>query len=303
MSLVKAEARAPRGVFVGLATLDLIYRVAATPGANEKVTARDLLVQAGGPAANAAVAFSAVGGQAVLVTALGQHPLARTVIDELAHHGVECVDATPDHAGLPPMSSVLVTTRTGERAVVSGSAVHRDVPWLDVAPWLRGADALLVDGHHARLARAAVDTAAGAGVPVVVDAGSWRSVFAELIPRAAFVLCSADLRLPGTSPEATLDGLLARGAIVAGRSDGGRPVEWQTTTRRGVVEVPTVQPVDTAGAGDVLHGAVAYGVARLGVTVPALERWLPWAVEVASVSCMHPGTRAWTRNTLPAFPS
>src|SRR5690625_5828251 len=71
----------PRGVFAGLATLDVIHRVDASPGPDEKVTALSQFVAAGGPAANAAVTFAALGGHAVLLTALGRSPIARTIRD------------------------------------------------------------------------------------------------------------------------------------------------------------------------------------------------------------------------------
>src|SRR5690625_5980424 len=67
----------PRGVFAGLATLDVIHRVDASPGPDEKVTALSQFVAAGGPAANAAVTFAALGGHAVLLTALGRSPIDR----------------------------------------------------------------------------------------------------------------------------------------------------------------------------------------------------------------------------------
>jgi sugar/nucleoside kinase (ribokinase family) len=295
---------APRGVFVGLATLDVVHRVPAPPRADEKVVAADTLLLAGGPAANAAVAFAAVGGSATLVTGLGSHPLARSVTGDLADHGVACVDTTPEHADPPPLSSVLVTAATGERAVVSDHGRRHDVPWVDLAPVLRGADVLLVDGHHPRLARAAVDASVRLGVPVVVDAGSWKQVFAEILPRADLVLCSADLRLPGVPDDATLDALLARGATAAGRSRGAAPLLWAAGAERGEVRVPRVEVVDTLGAGDVLHGAAAYAVARRGVSAAALRRWLPWAVRIASLSCTAPGTRAWLRTgqRLPPLP-
>ena len=72
-----------RGCFVGLATLDLVHRVAAPVGANEKVTALRQDVVAGGPAANAAATFAALGGRARLITALGLHPLGLTARDDL----------------------------------------------------------------------------------------------------------------------------------------------------------------------------------------------------------------------------
>ena len=57
--------KAPVGVFVGLATLDVIHRIAKAPAVNQKVTSTAQFVAAGGPAANAAVTFAALGGDAI----------------------------------------------------------------------------------------------------------------------------------------------------------------------------------------------------------------------------------------------
>ncbi len=84
----------PHGVFA-LATLDVVHRVERQPGTNEKVTARAQFVAAGGPAANAAVTFAALGGVATLVTALGRHAVARLIADELTSVGVRIIDVAP----------------------------------------------------------------------------------------------------------------------------------------------------------------------------------------------------------------
>ena len=88
-----APVSEPRGLFVGLATLDVIHRIAEPPAANQKITAAAQFVADGGPAANAAVTFAALGGDAVLVTALGTDPVADLVRSELVAHRVEVIDA------------------------------------------------------------------------------------------------------------------------------------------------------------------------------------------------------------------
>ncbi|MGB6013601.1 MAG: PfkB family carbohydrate kinase, partial [Nodosilinea sp.] len=72
------------GLFVGLITLDCIYRVSHVPSSDEKIVAEDSLLVAGGPATNAAIAFAALGNHATVVGALGQHPLAELIRAELA---------------------------------------------------------------------------------------------------------------------------------------------------------------------------------------------------------------------------
>ena len=68
-----------RGIFVGLSTVDIVYRVDEFPLANRKIAAQSQDVFAGGPATNAALAFSHLGGDATLVASsdgiqFGHHP-------------------------------------------------------------------------------------------------------------------------------------------------------------------------------------------------------------------------------------
>ncbi|WP_276971814.1 hypothetical protein [Ferrimicrobium acidiphilum] len=50
------------GLFVGLATLDVVGYVDRRPDVDEKVEAADMWTGAGGPATNAAVTFRTLGG-------------------------------------------------------------------------------------------------------------------------------------------------------------------------------------------------------------------------------------------------
>ena len=148
--------RAPVGVFVGLATLDVIHRIAKAPAVNQKITSSEQFVSAGGPAANAAVTFAALGGDATLVTALGDDPVADLIRADLLACGVTVVDAAAGTTRAVPVSAVSVVESTGDRSVVSLDAVNSDaVPPGELDALVAGADVVLVDGHHPLLARAA----------------------------------------------------------------------------------------------------------------------------------------------------
>ncbi|KKD01845.1 PfkB family carbohydrate kinase, partial [Streptomyces sp. WM6386] len=96
---------------------------------NEKLTSRRQIIAAGGPAANAAAAFSHLGGAARLLTAIGSHPLGLGATADLHRLGVTVADLTPDWAEPPAVSSIMVTASTGERAVASTNATgHRVSP-------------------------------------------------------------------------------------------------------------------------------------------------------------------------------
>jgi sugar/nucleoside kinase (ribokinase family) len=286
-----------RGVFVGLATLDVVYGLPRLPGSDEKMSANRQAIAAGGPATGAAVAYAFLGGRPSLVTKLGTHPLSDVVKADLRAHGVEVHDTTPGHAGSPPVSSILSTGV--HRAVVSVNDAEyppQDLMAPDgygrTASLLDGASVLVVDGHHAGLAVPVAIAARARGIPVLLDAGSWKPAAAPLLDLSSVVVCSADFRVPGVAPgDATLRYLLDRGAEWAAVSAGGEPVHWASGTASGQVAVPSTEIVDTLGAGDVLHGALAYGLSTSpGEDVAAL---LADAVAVASRSCQYFGTREW----------
>lgn len=315
---------APLVLACGLTTLDVRQTVDHVPAPDEKVVARDLAVEVGGPAANAATTCTALGVPARLLTRVGGATVGRIATEDLARHGVELVDlAGPDDA--PAVSTVLVTAATGQRAVASvnatrtpvgGPAPDATVPLgapvpsggtagtaedlravVDAA--LEGVTAVLVDGHHLDLAVPVARAAQARGVVVVLDGGSWKPHLDRLLAHVDVAVLSADFRLPAdTGPQAAadlLDAVHALGPGVVAQSHGGDPVEVRTDGARERLTAPRVVVVDTLGAGDVLHGAIAAWLARRPVTdAAAVRAALRFAVEVASASCAAPGARGWT---------
>jgi sugar/nucleoside kinase (ribokinase family) len=286
----------------GLATLDVVQTVDHVPGADEKLVATDLLVTAGGPAANGAATAAALGARAALVSRVGGSPVGRLVAADLAAAGVALDDrAGPDDA--PAVSTVLLTRGTGTRAVVSVNATLRagDAPGVDeIAADLTGVGAVLVDGHHLDLAVGIAAAARDARVPVLLDGGSWKPGLERLLALVDVAVVSADLVVPATlSPLGgphgdPLAAVAALGPAVVARSRGGRPIEVLVAGGRHEVPVPTVEVADTLGAGDALHGAAAFWLAGAPTPGPAdVLAGLAWAAAVASASCTAPGARAW----------
>ncbi|MGH3884912.1 MAG: carbohydrate kinase family protein, partial [Pseudonocardiaceae bacterium] len=239
----------------------------------------------------AAVAFGALGGRSVLVSALGPGPVGRLAAGELDRAGVQIVDAWVAGADLS-VSAITVLEGTGDRSVVSRNAEDMigAVP-AELLALARDAEVVLIDGHHADLAVAAARAARTTGVPVVLDCGSAKPVYAELASLADIAVCSAGFTTGGSDGfDAISAELLAYGVRLVAMTAGAAPVCWRTRQAAGAVEVPSVDVCDTVGAGDVLHGAVAFARAR-GVTDP--QRCLAFGVAVASLRVQHVGPRSW----------
>jgi sugar/nucleoside kinase (ribokinase family) len=279
------------GLFVGITTLDLIYGVSHVPQANEKQTAAALEIAAGGPATNAAVTFQHLGNRAKLLSVLGQHPLTNLVRADLDAQQVELLDLMPERTDPPPLSSILVTEGTGDRAVVSRNAVHLQAAVSQIPPHLlKGIDIVLIDGHQLEVSVAIAQAAQQQNIPVVLDGGSWKSGLEKVLPFVDYAVCSANFLPPGCAEQAEVIAYL-RNAMTSPAiaiTQGGATIAYFTQARSGEIAVPLIQPVDTLGAGDIFHGAFCHWILRTDF-VAALTQ----ASEVAALACQSFGTRQW----------
>lgn len=297
---------------VGMLTLDCVQVIDRLPAADEKTWGRSQHIAFGGPAANAAATAAALGpltpipsrGPAGAPTRLlapfGRSRLTGLLGELLAAAGVDWIDPTPDVEHPTPVSTVLITASTGERAVIAGGAPPLPVWAPDsgselehrVDGWLDGIGAVLVDGHALPWALAVAAAARARGIPVVFDGGSHKPGTAQLLAHVDLAILSAVVRAPDASDP--LAWVLAHGPRYAAQSAGADPLRWRGAggTDR-LVPVEAVPVLDTLAAGDVLHGAATAAAARVGVGEPGVEAILRFAVGVATVSVGHPGALGW----------
>lgn len=298
------------GLFVGLITLDFIYRTPALPNSNQKIVALDYAIAAGGPATNAAVTFRYLANTARLMGVIGCHPISRFILSELQAQQIIPLDLRPEHPAPPPTSSILVTAATGERAVISINATRcqasvdqlpPNVFQIDRASWANHAsqteqtlqtDIVLIDGHQMAVGAQIAKQAQNLGTPVVVDGGSWKPDFEMVLAYANYVICSANFHPPGCQTiQDTLNYLRSLGVANIAITRGEQPIVFATATDTGELPVPAIQAIDTLGAGDVFHGAFCHFI--LQADFPTALRQ---AAEIAAQACQSFGTRAWMNN-------
>ncbi len=281
-----------KAVFVGLATIDIIYTVDNIPRRDEKISVFGQRVSAGGPATNAAVTFAFLGGRAELVTAAGSHALAAIIRDDLHSHSVRLRDVASRSRNIPPISSIMVLHGTGERTVVSANAAVFSNITGDFDPrWLRSASILLVDGHYMPLCIAAARAARERGIAVVMDSGSWKDGMDALLPFVDIAICSDDYRPPECRDiDDVFEFLRSQNIRQIAITRGAFALRFIDHGTRGNIPVERIRPADTLGAGDILHGAFCYYACQHGA---AFRDALSRAARVASFSCRYSGTRSW----------
>jgi sulfofructose kinase len=275
---------------VGIATQDYVFALDEMPRRAEKYRARDLAVVGGGIAANAAVAVARLGGRAMLATRLGDDAVGRDIVADLAEAGVDCglCRRFPGHRS--SLSAVLVDAR-GERIVIN----HADLDLPGDPSWLPaglpgGIGAVMADTRWEEGARHLLGCARQEGRIGVLDADR---ALADpgLLSLATHVALAAQAVREMTGqdePQAGLAELASSAGTWLAVTDGERGV-WYTAGK-GIAHLPAfpIDPVDTLGAGDVFHGALALALAEARPVVSALR----FAMAAAAIKCTRFGGRA-----------
>jgi sugar/nucleoside kinase (ribokinase family) len=289
---------AGHGLFVGLTTLDCLYLAEHPPAADEKVVANKSLLVAGGPATNAAVAFAALGGSqgnpATLVSALGEHPLNALLREDLQSHGVTLFDLAPTRLAAPPVSSIVVSADTGDRAVVACNAVDMQAEASCVSSTLlEGIQIVLIDGHQMAVSAQMATWAKARQIPIVIDAGSWKPGFEKVLALADVVVASANFLPPQCETADDVFAYLKKLNVPQmAITRGADPILYADVPAddQGEIEVPKIRAADTLGAGDIFHGAFCHFYLTHTFSEALLK-----ASRSASFACQYWGTRDWTK--------
>ena len=278
------------GLFLGLATLDLVYLAQKPPGENQKIVASDCTIAAGGPAANAAVTFSYLGNAAVWAGVLGTHAIAQLIRADLAEYNVRIIDLEPGRSHSPPVSSIIVTEATGDRAVVSINATKSQVDRQAInQDILTSVNIVLVDGHQIAASKEIAQLAHSKNIPILLDGGSWKPGLEEILPFIEWAVCSDNFHPPNCyNSEQVFAYLSAAGISHIAITRGDKSILYLSNGTYSSIEVPQIQARDTLGAGDIFHGAFCHYILQNNFTDS-----LTAAAKIASHSCKKFGTRGW----------
>jgi sulfofructose kinase len=278
-------------VGLGSNALDLLALLDGYPEVDTKVPMLEFDLQGGGMVATALVAGARLGLSARYVGKFGDDFWARTGRRLLARDGVDVRHALRARGSVGHVTLMMVDRRSGSR-----TGVYRRPPAYAIRPEelsrevMTSGRLLHVDGVDAAAAVQAVRWAREAGLRVTMD-GERVVEGIDAVWTAVDVLVANPAFTARVTAKPGLDDglreLAARGparVAVTLAAEGARGLEngrW--------VRAPgfAVEVVDTNGAGDVFHGAVAVGELRGW----PFEWTLTFASAVAALKCRSLGGR------------
>ena len=271
------ESGLKRALFVGLCTRDIVYYTNEIPSHNHKSKTEEFAVYIGGPAANAAITYAMLGGDATLATCLGNSLESRMMMEELSGYGVKVLNFS-EYEVLPNMASIFVS-EDGKRTIVSGQhpfAVNRK---FDVASYAF----VLFDCNQQEISLDILkDTE---GKTIVLDAGSMKPNMGLFLQSADIIIASEDFSDEKGNDIFSMDCKAIHKAVTRGE----RPILYNGSE----LPVEKVETVDTLGAGDIFHGAFCYAFFE---EERNCDDALAFAAKVAGMSVKYRGPREWIKH-------
>jgi sulfofructose kinase len=282
---------------VGHACYDLVFTVDHHPAPDEKARASAFLSCGGGTAANAAMTAAILGARTAFAGYLGSDIYGDQHLAELQAAGVDTclvvrgVRATPISAiFVKPDGARSIVNYKGETNGLTPADLPLEVARLGDSPlgamWPK---VVLFDGHQPALALALAEWAAAQGIATVLDADTINAGNVELVRRCTLVAASERFAqdLSGAPTVETGLAALAQLAPNVVVTLGERGLIWQRGSETGALPAFAVQAVDTTGAGETFHGALAAGLAA-GMDWLALLRY---ASAAGALCCTKHGAR------------
>lgn len=222
----------------------------------------------GGPAFNAACLCAMWGAPVQLISRIGEDPYGKALKEILRLEGAGMDFLIPDRGMKTPYSIIIAGKENGSRTLFNFPGIRGEVDY-PIPP--EHPKVILTDGHEDQISLKLMHAFPDA--VSVIDAGTFRDCTFAVAKEVDYLVCSEDFARQYTGKQADLSDWKACEEIFREVEKINQKHAVITLGARGLLyreedgslaHLPAcqVQAVDSTGAGDIFHGAFAYGLYR-----------------------------------------
>lgn len=250
---------------LGYSAMDYLAVVPRMPELDTKLEVMEFSRQGGGPAATATVTAARLGARTAFIGQMGDDDFGDFMLRELQKEGVDTSHVIRHPNTSSQFSFIMVDKNTGKRTIVW---TRSDIPPLDPQTldrdFITSCKVLHIDRHEIRANIQAAKWVREVGGIVSMDAGTFKPEVMELLPLVDVLITSHRFAQDATGKTDPMECArkLLQGRMIAGVTCGEDGSYFVTPDAEFHVPAFRVDVVDTTGAGDVFHGAFAYGLSQ-----------------------------------------
>jgi sulfofructose kinase len=251
-------------VGVGASLLDIIMVCPNFPKEDTKMRVDKILYQCGGPCSTALVTSSILGSSSAYLGCLTDDNYSTIMYNEFLEYGVQTEYVIFKKSYASAFAVVLVSQENGSRTIIWNKGTLPS-PTKDEIPEdiIKNAKVLILDGNHTIAGLHAAEIARKNGVKVLLDAGNMYPDIENFVKVSDLLIISDEFsrkfsRLDNSEDAATniFNKYNPEILVITKGKEGG--ILYYGKEIYSYPSFP-VKVVDTTGAGDVFHGAYAFG--------------------------------------------
>lgn len=281
-------------VGVGHCAIDFLGVLPRFPEPDEKIEIEQFSQQGGGPVATALATLAIFGIPTRFIGKVSDDYFGNFIKKGLSNLGVDISMMITQPDKVSPFSFSAVVSSRETRAIfwTKGNINQINTNEIDIDKILDNAKFLLLDGNYPEIQIPIAEEAKNRGIGIIMDAGSFKEGFGDLIPLTDYLVASEQFATevtPAAEIENSLKDLKKFGpkiCIITSGDEGSIGIGEDGKT----IKMPSyeVEVVDTTGAGDVYHGAFIYGIIQNW----DLKKTMKFATIAAGLKCRFIGGRA-----------
>ena len=274
---------------IGYACVDVNYQISSFPKENKKMLATDFDICGGGPASNASICVSKLGGTSSFLGYIGNDPFGNLHQEELKKSGVDISLCSPREIKTPVVC-ILTNSLKNERTAI---AYRTQDYWIKEIPKnliIERYDSVLFDGHQPILNDKILDFCKTKNIPTILDAGSINQGTLSILSKVDYAVVSQDFAQEFCNSkndffclEKIVKTRNNKTTVVTLGSKGAIAYKDECFYEIGAFKINSI---DTTGAGDAYHGAFSYFI-----TSVSFEECLIKSAAAGALACEKLGAR------------
>jgi sulfofructose kinase len=276
----------------GVCPLDYLLLLKSYPRLDEKIEAKEVSIQGGGPVPTAMAALAKLGAKVCFVGKVGDDAEGQKVSENLKKEGVNTDYLIVDRQSNTAKAFIWIDEKTGKRTVVLDQTKIRpakksELLFLDKIK----TKSLHLDFREPEINIFLAEWAKRKKAFVILDMGSQRGDVEKIFPLVDYLIVSKRFAYSYTKSNdlfGALNILMKKGFKCVVITAGEEGSVCATPDRIFHKPAFKVKVKDTTGAGDVFHGAFIFGLLKNW----DLEKTIEFSNACAALKCTQLGGRA-----------